>query len=123
MLHPAIYKHPSKPIETPKLTAFGRTALSSVGTVADARPGEYIAVFAYRCSAPVATTITPGSKPNLGSATAADLTTYIAAEGGASWGDPEGQMPMFRTKNGEALVVTTGSGGLVDWHFTYCYVK
>ena len=58
-----------------------------------------------------------------GSATDADITTYVAAEGGASWGSPDNQMPLGKTKVGEGLVVTIGSGGLCDWHVTYAYVK
>lgn len=64
--------------------------------------GKRIAVFYVEIRADADATATFGS-----ASTAIDAPEYIAASGGSNRGNPDNQTPLFLTKPGEALTLTT----------------
>lgn len=93
----------------PKKSAYVNISSPNTGAlVAADATGKRIAVFYLEVRADVdATTIAKSGT------TVIDATEFVAANGGSNRGNPDNQTPLFTTKGGEALnITTTGSGNV-----------
>jgi hypothetical protein len=124
-MHPAVYKHPRKPIEVVKETTFATiTAGATAQVLLAAKTGEEILVFAMNISTEAATSVTPGRTADAGtSQTPVFIETHAGDTGGARWGDQDAQTPIFKVPAGQGLSFANTAGGDAEVHVVYVYAK